>query len=130
MARSMVSLGIFIPRALAMAFRNAELESGSSLPPSFTATLISLMALVNSFARFLSCAPLRRLIFDHLLCPATIQILILGKDKDCMQMCRWRRCADARMCGCADLLIEKFMERSTGALLCFTAKARRRRRGR
>src|SRR5690554_4366713 len=122
MARSMVSLGIFIPRALAMAFRNAELESGSSLPPSFTATLISLMALVNSFARFLSCAPLRRLIFDHLLCPATIQILILGKDKDCMQMCRWRRCAD--------LLIEKFMERSTGALLCFTAKARRRRRGR
>src|SRR5688572_7052967 len=56
-------------RALSIASRRRGLVSGSP-PPSFAATVISLMRRVNTLPFFASAAALRCLMFAHLLCPA------------------------------------------------------------
>src|SRR5947209_710598 len=68
MARSTLSLGMLWARAAWMALRNRGLAFGSP-PPVFAAMLISLDSLLKIWPRFASIAPLKRLTFDHLLCP-------------------------------------------------------------
>ena len=60
----MLSFGIFAARAAANAVRNRGLESGSALDRA--ATVNSLINRPNILARFLSCAPLRCMIFLNL----------------------------------------------------------------
>src|SRR5690606_25094911 len=58
------------PLALSTASRSRGFASRSG-PPSFAATVISLMSLVNSLPRAASTAPFLRLMLAHLLWPAT-----------------------------------------------------------
>src|SRR6266567_4756140 len=57
------------PRAARMALRRRGLPFGSP-PPLFAAIVISFDNLLKILPRFASIAPLKRLTFDHLLCPA------------------------------------------------------------
>ena len=56
-------------RAAAMARKSRGLDAGSD-PPSFTAACISRASLVNAWARFLSCPPLRCMMLANLEWPA------------------------------------------------------------
>jgi len=62
MARSMVSLGILAARAALIAPRRRGFWSESGMPPR-AATVISRISLENILARFLSCLPLRCMMF-------------------------------------------------------------------
>src|SRR6266550_1171509 len=66
-------------RAAWIALRRRGLALGSP-PPAFAAMVISFDNLLNILPRFASIAPLNRLTFDHLLCPAIradyVQLLI------------------------------------------------------
>src|SRR6188474_542297 len=64
----MLSFGIELSRAFAIAFASAMLLSGSA-PPSRAATMIARESFEKSFPRFASAAPFLCLIDDHLLCP-------------------------------------------------------------
>src|SRR6516165_11589851 len=64
----MLSLGMLWARAAKTALRKRGLPFGSP-PPLFAAIVISLDNLLKIFPRFASIAPLKRLTFDHLLCP-------------------------------------------------------------
>src|SRR5207253_5594776 len=55
-------------RAAWMALRKRRLPFGSP-PPVFAAMVISFDNLLKILPRFASIAPLKRLTFDHLLCP-------------------------------------------------------------
>src|SRR4029078_4553841 len=68
-ARSMLSLGMLWARAARMALRRRGLPFGSP-PPLFAAIVVSLENLRKILPRLASIAPLKRLTFDHLLCPA------------------------------------------------------------
>src|SRR4029077_202916 len=68
-ARSMLSLGMLWARAARIALRRRGLALGSP-PPVFAARVISFDNLLKIFPRLASIAPLKRLTFDHLLCPA------------------------------------------------------------
>src|SRR6266550_9157590 len=68
-ARSILSLGMLWARAARIALRRRGLALGSP-PAVFAARLISLDNLLKILPRFASIAPLNRLTFDHLLCPA------------------------------------------------------------
>src|SRR5712692_4470888 len=79
MARSMLSLGMLWARAVWIALRKRGFAVGSP-PPALAAIVISFESLLKIFPRFASIAPLKRLTFDHLLCPA-----ISGfPDRDCL----------------------------------------------
>src|SRR6476620_9484877 len=65
----MLSLGMLWARAARMALRRRGLPFGSP-PPLFAAIVISLENLLKILPRLASIAPLKRLTFDHLLCPA------------------------------------------------------------
>src|SRR6266576_1038384 len=82
MARSTLSLGMLWARAAWMALRNRGLAFGSP-PPVFAAMLISLDNLLKIWPRLVSMAPLKRLTFDHLLCPA-IDVRIGLKLQTCL----------------------------------------------
>src|SRR6516165_11388896 len=69
MARSILSLGMLCALAARMALRRRGLALGSP-PPAFAASVISLDNLLKILPRLASIAPLKRLTFDHLLCPA------------------------------------------------------------
>src|SRR6516165_10716642 len=69
MARSILSLGMLCALAARMALRRRGLALGSP-PPAFGASVISLDNLLKILPRLASIAPLKRLTFDHLLCPA------------------------------------------------------------
>src|SRR5207244_484743 len=64
----MLSLGMLSARAVWIALRKRGLPFGSP-PPVFAAILISFDNLLKIWPRFVSIAPLKRLTFDHLLCP-------------------------------------------------------------
>src|SRR5437660_12515295 len=68
-ARSTLSLGMLWARAARMALRRRGLPLGSP-PPVLAAMVISFDNLLKILPRFASIAPLKRLTFDHLLCPA------------------------------------------------------------
>src|ERR1700761_8956486 len=68
MARSMVSRGTELSRALANMVRSVGLASGSP-PPSRAATSTWRISLAKSLPRALSAAPFLCLIVAHLLCP-------------------------------------------------------------
>src|SRR4029434_8015699 len=68
-ARSMLSLGMLWARAASIALRRRGLPFGSP-PPLFAARVISFDNLLKILPRLASIAPLKRLTFDHLLCPA------------------------------------------------------------
>ena len=68
-ALSIVSLGIFAPKALSKANLNLGL-SATSEPPSFEATVSSLINLEKIFCFFSSCRPFLCFIFAHLEWPA------------------------------------------------------------
>src|SRR5437588_9412369 len=78
-ARSILSLGMLCVRAVWIALRRRGLPFGSP-PPAFAAMVISFDNLLKVLPRFASIAPLNRLTFDHLLCPAIradyVQLLI------------------------------------------------------
>src|ERR1044072_9685992 len=65
----MLSFGMLCVRAAWMALRSRGLPLGSP-PPPFAAMVISFDNLLKILPRFASIAPLKRLTFDHLLCPA------------------------------------------------------------
>src|SRR4029453_14032541 len=65
----MLSFGILCARAAWMGLRRRGLPFGSP-PPLFAAMVISFDNLLKILPRFASIAPLKRLTFDHLLCPA------------------------------------------------------------
>src|SRR5438105_15542546 len=67
-ARSMLSFGMLWARAERMALRSRALPFGSP-PPVLAAMVSSRESLLKSAPRFVSSAPLKRLTFDHLLCP-------------------------------------------------------------
>src|SRR3954462_1890930 len=69
MARSILSFGMLWLRAVWMALRRRGLPVGSP-PPILAAMLISFDNLLKMLPRLTSSAPLKRLTFDHLLCPA------------------------------------------------------------
>ena len=75
MARSILSLGILTPLALAIATRKDGLASESGPPPDLTATVIALITRVNSLDRLASVAPFFLLMVDHLLCPDIIDLV-------------------------------------------------------
>src|SRR5258708_22602067 len=64
----MLSFGILWVRAAWIALRRRGLPFGSP-PPRFAAMVISFDNLLKILPRFASIAPLKRLTFDHLLCP-------------------------------------------------------------
>src|ERR1700730_5138252 len=68
-ARSTLSFGMLCARAAWMALRRRGLALGSP-PPVFAARVISFDNLLKILPRLASIAPLKRLTFDHLLCPA------------------------------------------------------------
>src|SRR5207248_8162775 len=68
-ARSILSLGMLWSRAAWIALRRRGLPAGSP-PPVLAAMLISFENLLKILPRLASIAPLKRLTFDHLLCPA------------------------------------------------------------
>jgi hypothetical protein len=68
-ARWILSLGIDWARAASTAARSRGLASGSGRP-ALAATVISRDSLENIAERFLSCAPLRYMMFLNLLWPA------------------------------------------------------------
>src|SRR6266496_6397273 len=65
----MLSFGMLCPRAAWIALRRRGLPLGSP-PPVLAAMVISFDNLLKILPRFASIAPLKRLTFDHLLCPA------------------------------------------------------------
>jgi hypothetical protein len=65
----MLSFGMLWARAISITLRSRGLPSGSP-PPTRAATLIYLENLLKIVPRLTSSAPLARLTFDHLLCPA------------------------------------------------------------
>src|SRR4029079_3017610 len=65
----MLSPGMLCPRADKMSLRKRTFPSGSP-PPIFAAMVISRASLLKRAPRMASNAPLKRLTFDHLLCPA------------------------------------------------------------
>src|SRR5215471_7917849 len=65
----MLSLGMLCALAAKMALRRRGLALGSP-PPLFAAIVISFDNLLKILPRLASIAPLKRLTFDHLLCPA------------------------------------------------------------
>src|SRR5262245_29238829 len=65
----MLSLGMLCPRAARIALRRRGLAFASP-PPVFAARVISFDNLLKILPRLASIAPLKRLTFDHLLCPA------------------------------------------------------------
>src|SRR4029078_7055497 len=65
----MLSLGMLCARAISITLRKRALPAGAPAPIR-AATLISLENLLKSVPRLTSSAPLMRLTFDHLLCPA------------------------------------------------------------
>src|SRR4029434_8667588 len=65
----MLSFGMLWSRAVWIALRRRGLPEGSP-PPVFAAMLISFDNLLKILPRLASIAPLKRLTFDHLLCPA------------------------------------------------------------
>src|SRR5881275_3655381 len=65
----MLSFGILCVRAAWIALRRRGLPLGSP-PPRFAAMVISFDNLLKILPRLASIAPLKRLTFDHLLCPA------------------------------------------------------------
>jgi len=67
--RWILSFGIDWARAARTAARSRGLASGSGRP-IFAATVISRLSLENIAERFLSCAPLRYMMFLNLLWPA------------------------------------------------------------
>src|SRR5438094_5543724 len=69
MARSMLSFGMLCARATWIALRSRGLPLGSP-PPVLAAMVISFDNLLKILPRLASIAPLNRLTFDHLLCPA------------------------------------------------------------
>src|SRR6516164_7553135 len=69
MARSILSLGMLCALAARMALRRRGFAFGSP-PPLFAAMVISFDNLLKILPRLASIAPLKRLTFDHLLCPA------------------------------------------------------------
>src|SRR2546421_8051754 len=69
MARSTLSFGMLWARAAWIALRRGGLPLGSP-PPLLAAMVISFDNLLKILPRFASIAPLKRLTFDHLLCPA------------------------------------------------------------
>src|SRR5215813_839728 len=73
-ARSIVSFGMFTPRALSTAARNRGLPLMSP-PPSRAEIVSSLMTFVHSFDFLESEASFLCLIFDHRLCPDMVVIL-------------------------------------------------------
>src|SRR5438477_12909515 len=79
MARSMLSFGMLCARATWIALRKRGLPLGSP-PPVFAEMVISFDNLLKILPRLASIAPLNRLTFDHLLCPAIhadpVQLLI------------------------------------------------------
>src|SRR4029077_10533280 len=68
-ARSILSFGMLWARAARVALRRRGLALGSP-PPVFAARVISFDNLLKILPRLASIAPLKRLTFDHLLCPA------------------------------------------------------------
>src|SRR3712207_1125848 len=74
MARWILSLGIDWARAASTAARSRGFASGSGRP-IFAATVISRESLENIAERFLSCAPLRYMMFLNLLWPAIGHVL-------------------------------------------------------
>src|SRR6187549_2301303 len=77
-ARWMLSLGIEAARALLHASRSRGFMSGSGMP-DFAATVISRESLENAAERFLSCAPLRCMMFLNLEWPAIGVAYLDGK---------------------------------------------------
>src|SRR6266513_4212235 len=67
-ARWMLSRGMFTARARSIASRRRKLASGSP-PPSFAASMISLVILVKTTPRLTPAAPFCRLIWLHFECP-------------------------------------------------------------
>src|SRR6266403_1967041 len=65
----MLSFGMLCVRAAWIALRRRGLPFGSP-PPRFAAMVISFDNLLKILPRLASIAPLKRLTFDHLLCPA------------------------------------------------------------
>src|SRR5690349_11670726 len=76
MARSMLSRGMLLARALTTAVRRRALLSKSP-PPRRADTVISFANLVNILPRLASWAPLRCWIFFHLLWPAILVPFLL-----------------------------------------------------
>src|SRR6266480_6756038 len=68
-ARSILSLGMLWACAARIALRRRGLAAGSP-PLVFAARVISFDNLLKILPRLASIAPLKRLTFDHLLCPA------------------------------------------------------------
>src|SRR6516164_11335628 len=64
----MLSFGMLCVRAAWIALRRRGFALASP-PPVFAAIVISFDNLLKIFPRFASIAPLKRLTFDHLLCP-------------------------------------------------------------
>src|SRR2546423_14576738 len=79
----MLSLGMLWARAASMALRRRGLPFGSP-PPILAAMVISLDNLLKILPRFASIAPLKRLTFDHLLCPAIMRGVIFLDYKFCL----------------------------------------------
>src|SRR3954447_21359079 len=69
----MLSLGIDCALAARIAARSRAFASGSGRP-ILAATVISRDSLENIAERFLSCAPLRYMMFLYLLCPAMVRL--------------------------------------------------------
>src|SRR5882724_9513668 len=74
----MLSPGKLCARAAWIALRRRGFPLGSP-PPVLAAMVISFDNLLKILPRFASIAPLKRLTFDHLLCPAMEGVLLLGK---------------------------------------------------
>src|SRR5437879_2787523 len=80
----MLSLGMLCARAAWIALRRRGLALGSP-PPVFAAMVISFDNLLKILPRLASIAPLKRLTFDHLLCPAIGAELFF--DLSCLTKC-------------------------------------------
>src|SRR3954449_10262107 len=78
MARSMVSVGMFWPRALSTAVRSRGLPLRSP-PPMRAETVISLITLVQTLDFLLSEASFLCLIFDQRLCPDMRSFVALSR---------------------------------------------------
>src|SRR5262245_16305348 len=109
----MLSFGILCARAAWIALRRRGLALGSP-PPVFDAMVISFDNLLKILARLASIAPLNRLTFDHLLCPAIradfVQLLFKTGESlnntspgECLARKNYRRHSSARSRLCQSL---------------------------